>query len=80
MTPVLEKLRNLLELVMERIDSLIERMPPGVQPSLKDVERIIEQAVEDFLLGEFKDVVKAQLLALVVTLRSEVQHDDTELA
>ena len=77
---VLSKLKFLLDRVLSDLDAFAESLPAGIRPTIRDLERIISNAVADLIVADLPHTIAAQLIALVITMRGEVEHDDTELA
>lgn len=77
---VLSKLKFLLDRVLSDLDAFAESLPEGIRPTIRDLERIISNAVADLIVADLPHTIAAQLIALVITMRGEVEHDDTELA
>jgi hypothetical protein len=76
---VVEAFQQLLAVIEKEIAELESRVGPG-NVLFAQVEAIVRRALDDFEWSTLRGLIQSELLTLVMTGRSVVKDDDTDLA
>jgi hypothetical protein len=76
---VVAAFQTLLEVIHNEIAELEARVGAG-NVLFAQVETIVKRALDDFEWSTLRGLIQSELLALVLTGRSVVKDDDTDLA
>jgi len=76
---VVEAFQQLLAVIEKEIAELESRVGPG-NVLFAQVEAIVRRALDDFECSTLRGLIQSELLTLVLTGRSVVKDDDTDLA
>ena len=76
---LVDAFKTLLAKIEEEVKALEERIGPG-NVALVQVESIVRRALDDFDWGALRGLIVKELLLLLLSGRSVVKDDDTDIA
>ena len=73
-------LQALEQSILAELETLKGKLPAEEQPTVAQIEAIVQSAVEKLDVNALRATIQAELIQLLTTGHSEVKHDPTELA